>query len=372
MELTKVVAKRYLAAKTRSQKTIILNEYCANTGYNRKYAITKLREFCFSYKTEKKRGRKTKYSKKATALLVQIWDAFDQICGERLHPFLPEGLAILKRCGHIKASQSVQTEVLAMSLSTVKRRLHSEKKRTKRLLACTTKPGTFLKSQIPIRTNQWHEDQAGFGEIDLVAHCGGSLAGQFVYTLQYVDIKTTWTERVAVMGKSQQRVFTAIKHIRSILPFPLKGIDSDNGSEFINHQLYKYCQDEHIVFTRARPYHSKDNAHIEQKNGSLVRNILGYDRFDTNKQLSQLNNLYDNHLRLFTNFFLPSLKLKSKIRVGAKYKRKYDHAQTPYQRVLTDPTVPTYLKNNLTQLYLSLDPITLKAAIDKQIKIIVS
>ena len=372
MELAKIVSERYLKAKTKSEKTKILDEFCANTGHNRKYAITKIREICFKQKQPKKRGRKAKYSKEADALLIQIWKSFDKICGERLHPFLPEALAVLKRFGYIKYHYGIQKEVLNMSCSTIKRRIRSERRKNDRMLACTTKPGKWLKHEIPIKTNQWNEDKAGNGEIDLVAHCGGSLLGEFIYTLQYVDIKTTWTERKAVMGKGQDRVFIAIKKIRTQLPFDLLGLDSDNGNEFINHQLFKYCQKEGIAFSRSRPYMSKDNAHIEQKNGSLVRNVLGYDRFDTLKHLELINNLYDNELRLFLNFFQPSLKLKQKIRVGAKYKRKYDTAKTPYQRVLDCPDIPQERKNKLLHLYHSLNPIQLKHQIDFKIRNIVS
>lgn len=372
MEITKIVAKRYLEAKTKKEKSKILDEFCANVGYNRKYAITKINEWNFKEKSEKKRGRKTKYSKVADALLIQIWESFDKICGERLHPYIPEAISTLTRLGYIKYSEKVQAEVLEMSCSTVKRRVRSERKRNDRMLASTTKPGKWLKNEIPIKTKQWDEATAGHGEIDLVAHCGNSLQGQFIYTLQYVDIKTTWTERKAVMGKGQDGVFKAIKETRALLPFDLRGLDSDNGSEFINHQLFKYCQKEEIAFTRSRPYMSKDNAHIEQKNYPFVRAVLGYDRFDSQEHLRLINDLYDNELRLFLNFFQPSMKLKEKIRVGAKYKRKYDGAKTPYQRTLDCIEVPQERKDKLIELYLSLDPIQLKQQIDKKIRKIVS
>lgn len=372
MELTKVVTKRYLKAKTRKEKTKILDEYCANTKHNRKYAIGKIRFICFRDKILQKRGRKKVYSNETDILLLKIWEHFDCICGERLHPYLEEGLSVLERFGYVKASQAIKDEVLSMSLSTVKRRIVRERKLNSRSRLSSTKPGSLLKKQIPIKTICWDEEKAGFCEIDLVAHCGGSLLGELIYTLQFVDIKTTWTERKAVMGKAQNRVFTEIKKIRNQLPFDLKGLDSDNGSEFINHQLWKYCEEEKIEFTRSRPYMKKDNAHIEQKNWPLVRKVLGYDRFDTQYQLQLINDLYDNELRLFINFFQPTLKLKEKIRVGSKYKRKYGKAKTPYQRVLDCQDVPKEKKEELTSLYLTLDPVKLKKEIDRKIKIIIS
>ncbi len=372
MELTKIVTKRYLQAKNRKDKTRILDEYCANSGLNRKYSITKIREFCFKDKIPKKRGKKSIYSAYADALLVKIWELYGCICGERLHPFIAEGMAVLERCGHINEADSIKEEVLNMSLSTVKRRIDSHQQRFGKARGLSaTKPGSLLKKQIPIQTRSWDITKAGFCEIDLVAHCGGSLLGDFIYTLQSVDIRTTWTERVAVMGKGQAGVFKGIKKIKKQLPFDLLGLDSDNGSEFINHQLWKYCDENNITFTRSRPYMKKDNAHIEQKNWPLVRKILGYDRFDTQEQLDLINDLYDNELRLFINFFQPTMKLKEKIRVGSKYKRKYDTAKTPYQRVLECSDVPEHKKEALRKQYATLDPVKLKKAIDRKVTRIV-
>ena len=214
-----------------------------------------------------------------------------------------------------------------MSLSSAKRRITRHKNLKQRTLISTTKPGYLLKKEIPIQTISWNQNKPGFCEIDLVAHCGGSLLGDFIYTLQFVDLKTTWSERNAVMGKSQTRVFKGIKKVKKQLPFPLLGIDSDNGSEFINWHLFNYCKEEKILFTRSRPYMKKDNAHIEQKNWTAVRKILGYDRFDREEHLKLINDLYDNELRLFINFFQPTMKLKKKTRIGSKYKREYDHAK---------------------------------------------
>jgi len=372
MELTKIVAKRYLKAKKKQEKTKILDEYCSNTSLNRKYAIEKIRDICFKDKRPKKRGRKKKYSNEADSTLIEIWKYFDCICAERLHPYLSEAISILEKFGYMKLSESVKGEVLKMSRPTIGRRISKHRVLNDRVLISTTKPGYLLKRNIPIQTNIWDTKTAGFCELDLVAHCGGSALGHFINTLQVVDINTTWTERVAVMGKSQDRVFTAIKKVRAQLPFPLLGIDSDNGAEFINDQLWKYCRKEKIQFTRSRPYMKKDNAHIEQKNWPLVRKILGYDRFDTDYQLLLMNNLYDNELRLFLNFFQPTLKLESKVRYGAKIKRKYELAKTPYQRVMESHQVSQETKDRLSSLYKSLDPVKLHRQIEKKIKVIIS
>ncbi len=368
MELTKIVTKRYLQAKNRKDKTRILDEYCANSGLNRKYSITKIREYCFKNKIPEKRGRKATYSSYANTLLMQIWESYGCVCGERLHPFIAEGMSILEKYRYVNEAENVKKEVLNMSLSTVKRRISSHQQRFGKAKGLSaTKPGSLLKKQIPIQTKSWDITKAGFCEIDLVAHCGGSLLGDLIYTLQSVGIKTTWTERVAVMGKGQAGVFKGIKKIKKQLPFNLLGLDSDNGSEFINHQLWKYCNENNIAFTRSRPYMKKDNAHIEQKNWPLVRKILGYDRFDTQEQLNLINDLYDNELRLFINFFQPTMKLKEKIRVGSKYKRKYDTAKTPYRRVLDCPDIPEYKKETLRKQYATLDPVKLKKAIDRKV-----
>jgi len=368
-ELTKSVFKRYLKSRSRKEKTKILDEYCANTGLNRKYAITKIRELCFKEKKRgKKRGRKKKYSSKSTALLIKIWMIYNCICAERLHPFLAEGLEVLERFKHVSPDKETKKELLLMSLSTVKRRLLKHKKLNGRTLISTTKPGSLIKKEIPIKTKAWDETRVGHCEIDLVAHCGDSASGDFINTLQFVDLKTTWTERKALMGKSQKATFKAITSIEKQLPFTLRGIDSDNGSEFINWHLVNYCKENNISFTRSRSYMKKDNAHIEQKNWTLVRKILGYDRFDTNTQLEAINDLYDNELRLFINFFQPTMKLKKKTRIGAKYKREYDQAKTPYQRIMECDDVPQEDKEKLSKLYKTLDPVKLRRMINKKIK----
>jgi hypothetical protein len=371
-EYSKAVAERYLNAKGRKEKTKILDEFCATLRYSRKYAIQKLRNINF-HDPAGGRSREKLYSAESDALLMEIWRYFGCICAERLHPFLSEAIRILEKFGYIEMTDALKKELLTMSRPTVGRRIADHKKRFGggRGLSAT-RPGSLLKRHIPVQTKSWDMTKPGFLEMDLVAHCGGSLSGDFINTLQMVDILTTWTERRAVMGKSQGAVFAGILDIEKKLPFTVLGYDSDNGSEFINDQLWKYCSDRGIVFTRSRPYMKKDNAHIEQKNWPLVRKVLGYDRFDTQHQLMLINDLYDNELRLYLNFFQPSLKLVSKERFGAKVRRKYNGAKTPYQRVLECPEVEEHKKAELRLLYETLDPVKLKRKIDEKIRIIIS
>lgn len=372
MEYAQAVAKRYLEAVSRKRKAIILDEFCKTAGYHRKYAIAKLRSISFRDPPQK-RNRERLYSPEADALLIQVWEAYGCICAERLHPFLTEALGKLEQFGHIAPDESPKQELLSMSRATVGRRIMKHQKRFgKGKGLSATKPGSLLKKQIPIQTASWDEARAGYGEMDLVAHCGGSLLGNFIYTLQLVDICTTWTERAAVMGKGQKGVLQGIRKIRKLLPFPLRGLDSDNGSEFINALLSGYCREENIRFTRSRPYMKKDNAHIEQKNWPLVRKILGYDRFDTEGQLRLINDLYDNELRLYLNFFQPALKLEAKERFGAKVRRRYGPAKTPYRRVLECPEAPEGKKEELRRFYATLDPVRLKKNIDRKVSRIIS
>lgn len=371
-EYAKAVAERYLQARGKKEKTKILDEFCATLQCHRKYGIQKLADINF-HDPPVRRNREKLYSAEADALLIGIWRHFGCICAERLHPFLSEAIRILEKFGYIEMTETLKKELLTMSRPTIGRRIADHKKRFgggKGLSA--TKPGSLLKKHIPIQTKSWDITKAGFLEMDLVAHCGVSLSGEFISTLQMVDILTTWTERKAVMGKSQRVVFAGILDIEKKLPFPVLGYDSDNGSEFINEQLWRYCRERGIVFTRSRPYMKKDNAHIEQKNWPLVRKVLGYGRFDTAHQLMLINDLYGNELRLYLNFFQPTQKLKSKERFGAKVRRKYDGAKTPYQRVLECTEVPETKKAELRALYETLDPVKLKKRIDEKIRIILS
>jgi hypothetical protein len=268
-----------------------------------------------------------------------------------------------KQFNEINIPERIAEKLKNISASTIDRRLKTYKKELKRRLLTTTKPGTLLKNQIPIRTKSWDENRVGFCELDLVAHCGDSAKGDFINSVNLSDILTQWTETEAVMGKAQKRVQKAIENNQNRLPFPLKGIDPDNGGEFINWALLDYCSKNEIEFTRGREYMKNDNAHIEQKNWTHIRQVFGYQRFDKEKQLRIMNDIYRNELRLYRNFFLPNLKLKSKKRVGkygGKIKKKYDKAKTPYERVLECEQISKKEKKELKLIYEKLNPVQLR------------
>jgi len=289
----------------------------------------------------------------------------DYICGKRLQPALAELVMVLERHNELRCDRLTREKLLQVSAATIDRLLRVERRKHELRSKARTKPGTLMKHQIPIRTfAEWDEQQPGFGEIDLVAHEGGLAAGDYCQTLDLTDVATTWTETIAVRNKAQSHVFAAIQKVRKNLPFALLGLDSDNGSEFINDQLLSYCRQEKITFTRSRPYRKNDNCFVEQKNYSIVRRAVGYARYDTDEQCELLNELY-SYLRLYTNFFLPTMKLKSKERVGSRVKKCYDQALTPYQRVLQSPLVGKAAKDRLRAKYVTLNPAALKRKIER-------
>lgn len=363
-ELLKAVRPRYLKAN-KAGKRGILDEFVAATGYHRKYAIRLLKKGP-GPKARKKKGRRKVYQGAVVQALTQIWEICGRICSKRLHPFLPEMLAVLERHNEIQLSSETKALLLRMSRSTIDRCLQPARFEQRRGLS-TTKPGALLKKAIPVRTYaEWDDARPGFVEMDLVAHCGETSAGQYLNTLTVVDISTGWTECLAVYQKTQQAVFEAILQLRQRLPFPLLGIDCDNGGEFINDILYRYCLTEQITFTRSRPYRKNDQAHVEQKNWSVVRHLIGYDRFETQAELALLGTIYAD-LRLYVNFFQPVLKLIGKEQVDGKTAKRYDRATTPFRRVLASAQVSIEGKARLTGLYFQLNPVTLRHSIDQNV-----
>ena len=360
-EVLERIRARYLKA-SKAEKQIILDELTTTTGYNRKYAIRVLRHPRRS-KGLKKAGRKRRYTGETIQILEQLWEMGGRLCSKRLHPFLPEWIRKLEECGEISLTHEVKAQLLSMSRSTIDRRLQPARIKEKRRGLSTTKPGTLLKRQIPVRIyTPWDEQQPGFLEIDLVAHCGETTAGNYLNTLTATDLATGWTECLALPNKTQTATFLAIKKLQERLPFPLLGLDSDNGSEFINDMLYRFCLDQQITFTRCRPYRKNDQAHVEQKNWSVVRHTVGYDRFETQAELDLLSSIYAD-LRLFVNFFQPVEKLISSTTINGVKHKQYDQAKTPYQRVLEDPRVDEKYKTQLRILYNSLNPVTIREAL---------
>lgn len=369
-ELAKEILSRYIKS-TKEEKKPILDEFCANTGYGRKYAIGKLKKLQTtpqgkdSVAGKHSRNRERIYDSYVSAVVEQIYEALGGIGAKRMHPLigtmLEKGIAF----GHIKTDLLTEAKVQMMSKGTLDRMMRRIREKNSIKGISTTRPGTLLKSEIALRVGAWEETDPGFSEIDLVAHCGDKGAGPFISTLNTTDISTAWFESEAVMGKAQERILAGIKDIRERLPFDMLGIDSDNGSEFINRQLYEYCLKENIVFTRSRPYKKDDNAHIEQKNFTTVRQVLGYQRFDTEEVLNLMNELYRGPLRLYINFFQPSVKCIEKKRIGSKIKKVYDIAQTPYERVLAHPKTSPQTKEMLTHLFKTLDPFKLRKEVDR-------
>ena len=370
-EVTKATGGQYRGA-SKKEKGRILDQFIATTDYSRWYARLVLRHEGRRLQTDKqtivvverksrsKRKRTRYYDEKVQTALVKLWRIMDYICGKRLQPQLPELITVLERHNEFRCDRETKTKLLRISAASIDRLLTTERRKYELRGRAGTKPGTLLKKQIPIRTfAEWNEQQPGFVEIDLVAHDGGIGAGDYCQTLDLTDIATTWTETRAVRNKAQTWVFAALKELRQKLPFPLLGIDSDNGSEFINQYLVAYCQQQKLSFTRSRPYRKNDNCFVEQKNYSVVRRAVGYQRYDTELQLRLLNELYAT-LRLYSNFFQPTMKLKTKERVGSKVSKRYDRAQTPYQRVLATALVSKAVKQQLRTKYQTLNPAALK------------
>ena len=360
-ELLQAIRPRYLQA-SKTEKAIILNEFCAATGYHRKYAIRLLKHGPPAKKL-KKVGRPKIYQGEVVTALTQIWEICGRICSRRLQPYLPEIVRVLEQHQELILSAQVKQRLLQISRASIDRCLQPARFEQRRGLS-TTKPGTLLKKAIPVRTyTPWDEERPGFAEIDRVAHCGETTAGQYLNTLTVTDLATAWTECLALQHKSQQLVAEAIRELRIRLPFPLLGIDSDNGTEFINDLLFNYCQLENITFTRSRPYRKNDQAHVEQKNWSVVRNVIGYDRLETEAEWLLLKAIYAD-LRLYVNFFQPVLKLVAKERLGEKVIKRYDTAATPFQRVLDSTFVSDNVKVYLRLQYTQLNPVSLRNRID--------
>lgn len=355
-ELLQSLRPQYLNT-SQSEKKRLLDGFVAATGYNRKYAVTLLSRG-LNKERAGKRNRKRKYDQAVVDALLIVWKAAYRVCSKRLIPFMPDLVESLIRHGHLDISEIVKEQLLSVSPATADRLLKSERRKYGKGIS-TTKPGYLIKKHIPTQTfADWNDVVPGFVEADLVAHCGESARGQFLHTLTVTDIATGWTELGAVMGKNESDVLEEIAEIKGSLPFPLLGFDTDNGGEFINYGLVDWCSKNGITFTRSREYKKNDQCHVEQKNGSIVRQLIGYDRYEGIESWQLLSQLY-GIARLYINFFQPCLKLTSKWRDGARVHKRYDKAKTPYQRILISPTVTEDAKERLRKIFPALDPILL-------------
>ena len=370
-ELIKATKPRYLKA-SKKEKNKILNEFCSNTGYHRKYAI-RILQAGFNNNKIKEIGRKRRkriYGSVVIAVVIKIWELLEYPCGIRLKPVLLSMVEALERHKEIVVDNDTKKKLKKISPKTIDRRLGKERelRRLKRNRG-TTRHSSLLKSSIPIKITNWDVNEVGFMEMDTVSHNGGDPAGEFISSLDLVEIYSGWSEQYAVMGKGKKGIVSAVDNVKQIAPFVLKGLDSDGGSEFINWHMVDYCANNNLGFTRSRPDRSNDNAYVEQKNYTHIRKWLGYRRYDTQEQLKLINDLYRNELRLFNNFFRPVMKIESKEKVNNSVcKKKYDLAQTPYQRLINSKQISAEKKKELKKLYLFLNPVQLKKVIDDKNK----
>lgn len=367
-EYLKRIKTRYLQA-SRKEKTKLLDEAVKTAGLNRKY-VTSLFSVVTSLEPRvgvRRKRRQPIYDNEASYFLKKIWDILDCPCGQRMVGSIPGTLEALIRHGEFNFSREMQEKLLAMSASTIDRKLKRWKTSRLRKLHGSTKPGTLLKKQIPIELSRWNETRLGYSEIDLVAHNGGDPEGDFAHTLTDTDLASGWTEVESFMGKSERRVVYALSAIDTRRPFDREGIDSDSGGEFINWLLWGFCKDQDIAFTRGRPNHKNDNAHVEEKNWTHVRKLVGYHRYETTRQIALMNDLYRNEWRLYENFFQATLKLTEKKRIGGHLYRKYDVPKTPYQRIMESAEVGQKIKDELQRKFRSLNPAALKRHIEKKL-----
>jgi hypothetical protein len=355
---------RYAHAHGRQYKSRLIEELIAVCGYSRKHAI-KLLNRRGRPRLLKSSGPKAIYPQELCVVLKRIWFASDQLCGKRLKAALPEWLPHYEK-EHGALSGMLKEKLGAISAATIDRLLAPVRAKARPKGRGGTKPGRWLKNQIPLQTDQWDERRPGFMEADTVAHCGDSLEGDFIWSLCFTDLATGWTELRAVWNKGSHGVVQAVRDIEGKLFFALLGFDCDNGSEFLNHHLWRYFarRKEPVQFTRSRPYHKNDNAHVEQKNWTHVRCLLGYERLENVDLLGPINALYRDAWAPYHNHFCPSMKLSEKHREGARQIKRHDQPKTPYQRLLESGLLDEQKRAALPRQHAALNPFALKRQIE--------
>jgi hypothetical protein len=362
-EVVSAVAERYLSAK-RGEKGRILDELCATTGWHRKHAVRALRHKTVTPgEVSAPRERRRRYDATIKDALTALWEASDRVCGKRLKVMIPTLLSALERHGRLKLGKADGDRVLAISAATIDRLLGDVKiaasgGKRRRAGFCSA-----IRREVPIRTfNDWNGPPPGFCEVDMVAHGGTSVAGSFIQTLTMVDVATGWTECLPLVTRDGSLVVDAINRAQSLFPWLLRGVDFDNDSAFMNDVVVPWCREQKLEVTRSRAYTKNDQAFVEQKNGAVVRRLMGYGRFDGVETARVMARLYAA-ARLYVNFFQPSFKLKEKRREGAKVIKRYHPPSTPCERALAHPKVATAVKTRLRDQYRTLDPVTLLAEI---------
>ncbi len=358
--ITREMARRYAKAR-KEQRGAMLDELCALTGYNRSYAARRLRARAHGpAPPAPRRARPRTYTSELLPALRKVWATLDRVCGKRLAAVMAPTIAALERHGEISLTVEQRELLVAASPATLDRLLAGERRRLRLKGRNLTKPGTLLKSQIPVRTfEEWDHTKAGFLEVDLVGHEGGDPSGEFAYSLCATDVASGWTEPRVVRNRARKWTHEALQDIRAHLPFPLLGLDCDNGGEFINKNLMAWCAEQKITFTRSRPLNKNDGCFVEQKNWCVVRRETGYGRYDSDAERELIAAIYAD-LRLYVNYFLPSVKLIAKQRRGAKVSKRYDRPTTPHRRLLTLGALDEETTARLEQQYLSLNPAELR------------
>jgi len=362
------IRERYLRG-SKKEKGILLDEYCQNTGMDRKYIIKKLRyKARIKKKGEQRKQRKEYYDSYVKTALAQIWEIFDRPCGQRLAPLLEKETDRLRLLGELSCSDVTAEKLKRIPSVTIDRKLKHEKEQHLRERKYASKRSPLLCHKVPVKTSgEFDRSKTGQIQVDFVEHCGASASGDYVNSLSTVDIYSGWWEGETVMGKGQERALVGLQNARERMPVPWTEFHPDNGSNLLNYHMFAYAEKEHLTFTRSRPYKKNDNCFVEQKNGTHIRQVVGYLRYDTQEEADCINDLYRNEVRLYKNFFQPIIRLVDKTRINGKIHKKYDKAKTPYHRLMESDQISKERKQELTALYEQLNPAQLKREIDRKL-----